>query len=349
VTPSMTSGDLVTRQGDPMRTLTLSGFRLTDPYVLVTTDFADGPGDFENTGTELLVALDARGHEIPGVFATGAGIWVADRVDFRAWGLMFDVGFGRSRVRLDEPNASGRKGLIGFTRGRNEFLPGALCETDPRVKVYWLSCVQEMLDAGVDGVDLRVENHSTHTDYDGEYGFNDVVIEECARRGTSGVDGIAQVRGDAYTDFLREAKRLIAGRGKRMRVNLNIDWFRSDPPPARRLAYPANICFDWANWVNDGLLDEGILRMYELPFDTIFSDPVAADMIAACEKRKIPISVNRYINPDYPTEFERVRRDGRFCGFILYETATFLKFDAQGECRPHDDAVAEVCRMARHR
>ena len=32
---------LITRAGDPVRVLTLSGLNLSDPYVLVTTDFSD--------------------------------------------------------------------------------------------------------------------------------------------------------------------------------------------------------------------------------------------------------------------------------------------------------------------
>jgi len=339
------NGDLITKKGAPVRTLTLSGFRLTDPYILVTTDFSDGQPDFENTGTNLLVAFDEHNEEIPGVFATGGGVWEANRVDFRNCGLIFDMGFGRSIVHLDTSNTSGRQGIIAFTRGRNEYLPGALCETEPQVCDFWLSCIREMLDAGVDGVDFRVENHGTHTDYYEDYGFNDVVLQECARRGQTDNETIAKVRGDAYTNFLRQAKHLITSNGKRMRINLNIDWFRPDPPPARRLAYPANIHYDWKRWVDEGLLDEGILRMFQLPFDTVFSDSIAAEMIASCEKKGIPLTVNRYVNPNYPVEFKRVRQDGRFSGFILYETASYLRFNDKGECVLKNDVVAEIRKM----
>lgn len=338
------NGELVTRQGDPVRTLTLSGFQLSDPYLLVTTDFSSGPADFENTGTELLVALDAEGKAIPGVFATGGGVWERGNVDFRNWGLLFDMGFGQSIVRLDEPNGSGREGLIAFTRGRNEFLPGALCETEPLVQAYWLSCLEEIIDTGVDGVDFRVENHGTHTDYYEEYGFNDVIFEECARRGSVDSAMIAQVRGEAYTHFLRQARGMLDSHGRRMRINLNLDWFRPDPPPGRRLAYPANIHYYWRQWLDEGLLDEGILRLFQLPFDAVFDDEVAGEMIARCREKGIPLTVNRYVNANYPGEFERVRRDGRFSGFILYETASFLRFEPEGGCRLENDMVAEVCR-----
>jgi len=340
------NGTLLTNEGDAVRTLTLSGFELTDPYILVTTDFADGPADFANAGTDLMVALDAEGEEIPGVFFTGAMIYMRERIDFRNWGLVFDCGYGRSLAHLDEPNAAGNRGAIGFARGRNEYLPGALCETEPEVRRFWLACVEEMLDAGVDGIDLRVENHGTHTEYPEDYGFNDVILDECERRGKTGLDGIAEVRGEAYTEFLREAKRLIAARGRRMRINLNIDWFRPDPPANRRLAYPANIDFDWKRWVDEGLLDEGILRMFQLPFDSIFDDAVAQEMIERCRGRDIPLTVNRYIHPTSADEFDRARADGRFAGFIMYETASYLRFDADGACSVANDTVAEIVRRA---
>jgi len=341
------NGTVVTPMGAPVRTLTLTGFALTAPYILVTTDFTDGEPDFVNTGTDMLVALDAEGNEIPGVFASGNAVWEPGRVDFRNWGLIFDVGFGRSQVYLDKPNGSGREGMLAFARGRNEYLPGALCETEPRVQEFWLACIREMLDAGVDGVDFRVENHGTHTDYDAEYGFNDVVLEECARRGQAGPGAIAQVRGEAYTRFLRQAKELIASRGKRMRINLNIDWFRADPPPVRRLAYSANIYYDWKRWLDEGLLDEGILRLFHLPFDSVFNDSVAGEMIAACQEKGIPLTVSRYINPQYPEEFSRVRNDGRFSGFILYEAASCLGFAEPPACTLQNDVVKTVCQLMR--
>ncbi len=338
-------GKLLTKKGAPVRTLTLSGFALTDPYVLVTTDFKSGPADFMNAGTDLLVALDAENREIPGVFFSGAMIYMADRINFRNWGLLYDCGYGRKQAQLDAPNGSGHQGCVAFCRGRNDYLPGALCETEPEVQRFWLSCIDEMLDAGVDGIDLRIENHSTHTEYPDEYGFNDTVLAECRKRGKVDLTTIAKVRGEAYTEFVRQAKMRTADRKKRLRVNLNIDWFRPETPLNRRLAYPANIDFDWQRWVDEGLFDEGILRMYHYPFDSIFGgDTVAADMIQRCREKKIPLTVNRYLRPTSADEFDRVRRDERFAGFIMYETYSFLKLQPDGGCQVSSPVAAEIGR-----
>lgn len=45
-----------------------------------------------------------------------------------------------------------------------------------------------------------------------------------------------------------------------------------------------------------GLLDEAILRFYSKPFDCLFEDGVAVEMIARCRKKEVPIAVNRYIS-----------------------------------------------------
>ncbi|MBI4028434.1 MAG: hypothetical protein HY360_25840 [Verrucomicrobia bacterium] len=366
---------IVTRKGDRVRALTLSGFRLLDPYLLVTTTFADGPADFENICPDMMIALDERGREVPGVFANGTAIWGDKRVDFRNWGLVFDHGWGKLAMKLDEPNISGKKGFIAYRRARAEYLTGALCETEPAVRAYWLSWIDEMLDAGVDGIDIREENHSTHTEYPQDYGFNEVVLDECKRRGGDLLATMAQVRGEAYTEFLRQARQRIVARGKRLRYNLNVDYFGGNAPMNRRLAFPANLHWDWPRWMDEGLMDEAVLRFWSKPFDCLFEDALAQAMIARCLLRKIPVTVNRYLtyepSPETPWtasvpdavnpnlayvagnqpknigEFERVRADGRFAGFILYEADAFMTPTGTGGYAITNPVAREICRLAR--
>jgi hypothetical protein len=327
------SDRLLTKRGDPQRVLTLSGFEIHDAYVLVTTDFTEGAADFDNSDLEMLSAYDEAGREITGVIASGTAIWFADQVDFRNWGLIYDTGYNGQRMCLDVSNASGRKGIVAFARGRNGYLPAALCETEPQVQSYWLQRIEDLLAAGVDGIDFREENHSTHTNHPSDYGFNEVVLQRCRERGSSDTATISAVRGDAYTDFLARAKRLINARGKTMRINFQIDWYRSDPPRQRNLAYPANIDFQWQRWIEEGLTDEAVLRFFALPFDCVFDDAVAQEVIARCRSKGIPVTVNRYINAEtLADEYARVKRDGRFAGFILYETASYLELQSGGGC-----------------
>ena len=339
-------GKRVTQRGAPVRILTLSGFCIDAPYILVTTDFVDGPADFTNSGTAMLAALDAGGREIAGVTATGAGCWLASKVNFRDWGLVFDYGWGRAVTRLDVSNADGRNGFIAFARGKNATLPAALCETEPDVQAFWIDCLQEIIEAGVDGVDFREENHCTHTDEPEAYGFNPIVMERC-RSGEALPAEVARVRGEAYTGFLRKARGLLAAHGVRMRYHLNMDRFRPDPPACRALAYPANLHFDWQRWIGEGLLDEAVLRSYHLR-DTMLTDSVGQDMAEACRSAGIPISFNHHVFADesrYLDEALRVARDGRFDGLILYELSSFLRTDADGACRFTLPVVEAICRV----
>jgi hypothetical protein len=330
-------GNVLTAAGQPVRILTLSGLKLTDKYVMVTTDFADGQPDFVNSGTALVEVIDARGRVIPVEVASGATIWCANLQNFRTAGLNFGYGWGASPIALDAPNASGKKGLIAFARGRNRSLPGALCETEPEVQKFWMECLEEMIAAGVDGVDFRDENHSTHTDYPEDYGFNEVILKQCdGLKGEALIAKIAEVRGQAYTEFLRQCRKRLAAAGKRMRYNLQMDWLRPDRPADRAPAYPANMNWEWSKWIDEGLMDEAIFRFFHMQYAEALADPVSREIVERCRRRAIPVTFNQYISSgakegaDVPEQVRRVRADGRFSGFILYETSDFIRFDAQG-------------------
>jgi hypothetical protein len=337
-------GNVLTAAGQPVRVLTLSGLKLTDKYILITTDFTDGHPDFVNAGTALVEALDARGRVIPAVVASGATVWCPELQNFRTAGLNFDYGWGSTPVALDAPNASGNKGLIAFARGRNLYLPGALCETEPQVRKFWMMCLEEMIAAGVDGVDFRDENHSTHTDYPEDYGFNEAVLKQCnGLKGEALMAKIAEVRGQAYTDFLRQCKQRLAAAGKRMRYNLQMDWLRPNRPPDRALAYPANLNWEWEKWIDEKLMDEAIFRFDHMQHAEALADPVSREIVERCQRNAIPVTFNQYLDSNgylspgargssVPGQIKDVRADGRFSGFILYETSTFLHFDAQGHC-----------------
>ena len=339
----------VTRAGDRIRVLTLKGLNLTDRYILVTTDFANGKSDFANASTRILRMYDRNGREIPGCFANGKPIYNADRADFRHWGLMFDTGYGLRTCTLDDPNASGRDGLIAFTRGRSPHL-GAPCETEPQVQEYWLDRVEQMLDDGADGIELRIENHSTHTDFPAEYGFNQAVLDRLADPAHPTLAQIAKVRGDAYTEFLGRAKERIAGRGREMRLNFELDALRPDPPPRRLLAYPANMEMQWQRWLDLGLPDEVVFRHYGLSFDDILQDEPTDRIAAACLKKGIPIHFNRYIRDQEADRILRdvdaIRDDPRFSGYVFYEVCSYIQYHPDGTCAFRLPTVPKAMRLA---
>ena len=345
------NGTVLTPAGRPVRVLTLSGFRLTDKYILVTTDFTEGQPDFVNVGTKIVQAVDERGRVIPITVANGGYVWCGGLMDFRNGGVNYDWAWDDMPVTLDAPNANGRQGFIAFMRGRPLYLCGALCETEPAVQAFWLKCLDTMIAAGVDGVDIREENHSMMTDLPEDYGFNDVILRQCGDlRGQALLDRISKVRGDAYTEFLRACKQRLAARGLKLRYNLQVDWFRPDRPRNRACAYPANLEWQWQRWLDEGLLDEAVLRSYSIrhhgePLETVLHDAVTADMAKRCAAKGVPLAFNRYISASggkLVEDLRRVRADGRFSGFIFYETYDFIRFNAEGGATVSLEQVKEA-------
>ncbi len=329
---------LLTRRGDPVRTLTLTGLNLDRRCFLVTTTFRDGAPDFFNTATEMMRGFDSEGQPILGVFSNGGSIYNTPLVDFRNWGLMFDTGYGCIPGHLDEPNDAGNAGLIAFARGRSATLDGALCETEPRVRDFWLDTIREILATGVDGIDLRVENHSTHADFPHEYGYNPVVVEQTTNPANPDPAEIARIRGDAYTQFVRETRSIVDAAGRKLRINLQMDYLRPDPPLSRLLAYPANLELQWRRWVDEGLMDEAIFRFVNFSFEQMLDDPHAGEIVARCRGRDVPVAFNRYVtHGDLREEVRRIRADDRFCSFIFYETCCFVSFNEDGTCTMRPD------------
>ena len=99
-------------------------------------------------------------------------------------------------------------------------------------------------------------------------------------------------------------------------------------------------------------------------------------MIARCVQRNIPVTVNRYLSyeptPEIPWtasvpdtvnpnlayveagqskhigEFEQIRADGRFAGFVLYEADNFMRPTEAGGYAITSPVVKEICRAAGH-
>lgn len=220
-------GSLITAKGAPVRTLTLEGLNQEDEFILVTTDFEDEEGDFRNTAMAMVEAYGTEPDPLPIVVATRSAIWIRPR-DFREGGLEFDSGLGPYQVDLDVNNASTEGtmfgivkkskwnwgGCIAFARGKNDHLPCTPCEVYPEVQKLWMGWVDRLIDAGVDGVDLRISAHGSLANDAYEYGFNEPILEEYQKRFGADLLGdgydlerLSQLRGEHYTAFVRQASQ----------------------------------------------------------------------------------------------------------------------------------------------
>ena len=333
-------GKVRTAAGTPIRVLTLNGLDLKDRYILVTTTFDDSAGDFQNCGTEIIRAYDDAGIEIPTTIATSYGGWKPNR-KFRTGGLSFDTAHGSENLLLDCDNSSAGGGFVAICRGKNEFLPGALSPAYPEVRNYWMEFVRECVDAGVDGIDMRVQNHSTWTDEPFAYGFNPPVVDAYQERyGVNILNSeydaklLADLRGEYYTAFLRSAAELLHGRGMKLQVHINTDLL--SPKFSRKVnpfSYPRNVTFDWEQWLTEGIADEATLRSLVLTPEDIASDSLTQRVVNRCRELNVPLHYNRYLTQVGPTfnalrdEIKRIHKQAAFQSFILYEGKRLVAAD----------------------
>jgi hypothetical protein len=358
-------GNLITAQGAPVRVLTLTNLAITEPYVVLTSTFTEGAGDFRNTPQGMVEVIGDNAETLDCVLATHASLWIKPR-DFRTYGLEFDQGYGHLSIALDEPwqDPTGDRwthfkgedefadeaifghgqagGFLGIARGKNAYHAATPCEAYAEVRALWLGWVTAMLDAGVDGVDLRISAHGSLSDEPEAYGWNPPVLAEYAKRhGPGPVDPVklAVIRGDFYTDFVRAASALVRARGKKLQVHLHAEAFRPSLVFGQQHGMPANIEFQWRRWLEEGLADEVHLRTswFEAAEDPLgakatsrsklthaLADPVAGEMLALANRLDLPVTLNRYIGraaalPEYLDDIRTARQDGRIARFDVYE------------------------------
>ena len=229
----------------------------------------------------------------------------------------------------------------------------------------WDGWVGFILDAGVDGIDIRISSHGNIVDDPFDYGYNEPVVEAFRKRHGreptgSGEDRrlIAEIRGDYYTDYLRGMSRRVRAAGRKLQFHLHTEAFRPDPGHGRIMGFPANLHFDWKTWLAEGLFDGATLRTswfeaWEDPpggvadrqlLDNALGDPVAEEAMSVANRAGVPLYLNRYVaraidDEGYVANFEAVYNDERLSGFDLYESGTLMHakpdasgFDYAGRC-----------------
>ena len=247
-------------------------------------------------------------------------------------------------------------GLIAFARGKNEYLAGTPCEAYAEVRRLWSGWVQRLIDAGVDGIDVRISAHGSLTDESSEYGYNEPIVDEFTRRYGAGPTGsatdlarLAELRGEHFTSFIRETSEAIRDAGGKMQVHVHTEAFRPDPCHGQMMGFPDNLRFDWRSWVEEGLLDgvtyrlswfEGLEDPPESPPDrsrlvNALAEPYAEESLNALVEAGVPAYLNRYIDrsvgfEEYLSDLERVYGDERFGGFDLYEFAIMARATPDG-------------------
>ena len=245
-------------------------------------------------------------------------------------GIAFDVGRrtpvpGRGasgiqrsagRIRVDFQQL----GFLGLARGRNKYVTGVVELAYPEVRAWLVGMINDAIDAGVDGVDIRQNSHTECLDWE-NYGFGPPLIKEFQRRygvdiSTEPFDRAAwrRLRGEYFDLFLQEAAEALHSRQKQLLVHLIPGMESSADEPCFM-----EIFWDWRSWLRSGMVDQ-------LTFKGVCEGPAVAE----CNRLGIPKIATSKMWRQKGDEFvDRVLKDG-FEVFNIYESASVTRLKADG-------------------
>jgi hypothetical protein len=223
---------------------------------------------------------------------------------------------------------------IAFSRGHIPYVYGSPNPLHPQTQVFWRNWINMSLDAGVDGIDIRIMNHNNILDW-GNYGFGPLVQNEFLKRHGRPLrrdDNCHlmhnQLLGDAYTAFLRDTSSLVRGRGKKMQHHV------SRPMDCRPDQRPMiNIRWNWRQWIEEGLLDEITLKDLELEsgFCRQVMDHASRHHVTTWHCPYLGVLFDA--SSTWAVTMEQLMRHNYAAGtdgLMLYEAATFMRGDADG-------------------
>lgn len=326
----------ITKAGDRVESVIISGLDISEKFLAVgvkCSGQADDEISFKNTPINMISIFDEDGIEIcatPG--STVRGTPTGDPHLFA--GFNFDDGFGHIFETILDTSDEER--FIAICKGKSEYAHGTLCACEPKVKEYWYEWLEKAMDDCYDMVGQRIECHSMHVDEPDAYGYNDCIKEEyekrfgqCAEKDMA-LEKIAQIRGDAYTEYFSECARRIKARGKKVILNLNVEMLYDPIPAVRQMAYPLNVEWQWEKWIKAMEPDEINIRSYQMSPEFIFEDTQCKKILEKAKSYGVPLTLERYVYWDFAAEFELVRDLGIFSRMTLYEVNDVIKSDGKG-------------------
>ena len=328
--------EVLCKKGDEIEVIELSGLDIREQYIAVGVrcgDSTDEERRFINTPLNGISIHEDDGREIcssPG----HASRFSPPGTHCLEAGFHFDDGFGFiTGVDLDP---DGKEGYFAISKGKDKYIHAALCECEPEVMDYWMKWLEKALDDGFDMLGTRIECHSAHVDEPFAYGYNDCIKEEYFRRfgwcteEQMDTSGIASIRGDAYSRMLKESADRTRKRGKRFILTLNMEMLFEPIPPARQMAYPMNVEWQWEKWITETKPDEINIRSYQMSPKFMLENPHCRNIIDTAASHGAPMTLERYDYWDFAEDFKMMRDTGLFSRMTLYEINDVIRSDGKG-------------------
>jgi hypothetical protein len=345
----------------PCRILYLDNLQLgaDQKYLLIKSSLADDHGDFSNENGNIIELSGENGKEIPFILGKGPVSLDKRKLEFyqtKRNQLLRYMQSHKVKRLIDDPVELQRhytdfydfnryhltdhvtldsQGYIAVACGKPEYYLGTLHPIYPEVREHWLELVRFCLDRNVDGINFRVANH-TRLPESWEYGFNELVLQ--ASGGRTDYPVISRINGDAYTQFLREARDLIKSRGKSITLHLHAGMLASDDRRQFSLpVLPPNFEWQWQTWVKE-IADElefrgaHTLRPWNLArvLEILSAVTRAADKPLHYQSDFHSMTNDEGRKIQKLQEIELVNRHAGLYGFVLYETANLTTINSEG-------------------
>lgn len=347
------------------RVMRLTNLALDSPFVAVAV-----PGSavsFGNTLGNLLRVYGNQGEEsrmtlgvIPRAGKVAYDIktaMVSDSrgLDFCRFGIEFDNIAGTPTSCLTGYDAmrewhalDGKHGFVGIARGKDRETVAVMSPAYKQTRDWWLQWVRDILEAGADGVEMRVRNHHTHMQWS-EFGFEAPVRDEFLKRhgvdiwATDDFDRAAwrRLRGEHFTQFYREAREMVNAFGRKMGLHISRTM---DIEPEQAAAM--DIHLDWRTWLDEGLADSVTAK--EVVPGTVFAN----EILSHTRGKNIPVIYSRYANglwrhpngTDVCAHRIQLARDYGFGGFQFYESCAVMRARTDGSLIMEQPELADLFR-----
>lgn len=334
-----------------VRCLSIDGLNVSNPYLALSVADADAGRDLRNRAYLVAELVDEDGNSVPYIVdcreqAPDGGFDFGPRKANEASWARLDVGLERmSSVR-------GTSLAIGLSTRQETYVPGFLEPSFPEVREFWLGKLRRGIDAGADGISIRIAHHVGCVDWL-SYMYAEPVLEEFRSRAGRDPEPrnedytlIRRIRGDFYTELVREASRMAHDAGRKFQHHLE----------NRMLVPPEYDCYsqihwDWRTWIREGLVDEVDLKYIGaehpdcyreiLPFARQHGVKVNA-ICADPDPRSKPRSIH-----EGPLFLRRAREAG-LNGINLYELWIYRRMTDRGHPMTRGSGEAIIREMRAH-
>jgi len=224
---------------------------------------------------------------------------------------------------------------LGLTFQEAPNLPTMLEPTFEGTRDIWLAWLQSVLERGADGINIRTLcNHNGIPSWL-KYAFAAPVLETFQQLygrppGTTADDyeRVRRIRGDAFTQFLRDAKKLTIAHGAKLVTHLE-----SGVEVPQHLDTRMQLFLDWRTWIEEGIVDEVDLKGW-----TAHNTWVHSEVLPLARRHDVPVHL---ISPcldngfgmtalwSTPQLLTDAYRAG-FSGYNFYETDNLIELSGEG-------------------